>query len=53
MIQAIQGQMQKAGQELDILAAMLYEWPSKQKELRGASDMLAEWEVGIEKEMLE
>ena len=52
-IKTIQRQMHNAGIELDALAAMMDRWPEKQKELRVASDMLAEWEIGIEKEMLE
>lgn len=39
--------MANAANELDILNAMMSDWPEKQKQLRGASDMLAEWEVGI------
>ena len=52
-IKTIQRQMRNAEIELDTLAAMLDRWPEKQKELRGAIDMLAEWEIEIEKEMLE
>ncbi len=46
-IKAIQRQMAVAANELDRLAAMLGHKPDKQKELRGAADMLAEWEIAI------
>ncbi len=49
-IQIIQRQMAVAANELDRLAAMLGHKPDKQKELRGAANMLAEWEIAIENE---
>ena len=47
-MKTIQRQMALAANELDKLNAMLDRWPDKQLQLRGASDMLAEWEIGIE-----
>jgi len=46
-IKEIQRQMVNAANELDQLNAMMAAWPDKQQQLRGASDMLADWEIGI------
>ena len=49
-LDTITRQMSNAANELDILNAMLVNWPDKQKQLRGAADMLANWEIDIVKD---
>ena len=51
-IKTIQLQMRNARIGIDTLAVMMDRWPEKQKKLRGASDLLVEWEIEIENEEL-